>query len=453
MSRSYKRKAEDSEERDYYEGRSSSPPRALNAHERRSRDNAAAQMQTLVDQELRRGRARNNAEITMQTQVDQERRRGVDSRPQEIAKEPKEMRELFVGNVLSSDATERDLKDFLNSSLRQIEIATSNQSLIVECKLQLKYGFITFKNAEDCKQALHLNGIPYLGYHLKIARPASYENYGPPDGNIPTWQQMTGDSLPTDLPISDGYIKSNSQTRSLREVFVGNTTSLMTEPGVRDFLGAALQSMGMTRQKVDNPVIQVRINGKYGFVELFSAEDASNALNLNGIPHKGTSLQICRPSRFDGDNARDHFEFYEFDGILKRHLSGDLKVDTAGVKPSKIIRITGMALLKDLDDVNVWLELMADARNICSEYGRSVISVIVPRPVSPSNSSSSHRPTAASIASIKDEDAKVFVEMHDADEAIQVCKQLKGATYIGRSVDVTFIPGESLEKFKAQVRS
>jgi hypothetical protein len=102
---------------------------------------------------------------------------------------PKESRELFVGNVLASGVTDSILKDFLNGAMRQVGLVKGPDDPIVSCRMNAKFSFIELRTAEDCNNALNLNGIPFLGQCLKISRPSKYAGPATP---AKTWQELTG---------------------------------------------------------------------------------------------------------------------------------------------------------------------------------------------------------------------------------------------------------------------
>lgn len=102
---------------------------------------------------------------------------------------PKESRELFVGNVLASGVSDAILKDFLNAAMKQVGLITGPDDPIVTCRMNAKFGFIELRTPEDAKNALNLNGIPFMGQCLKISRPSKYVG---PASQPKTWQEITG---------------------------------------------------------------------------------------------------------------------------------------------------------------------------------------------------------------------------------------------------------------------
>lgn len=102
---------------------------------------------------------------------------------------PKESRELFVGNVLANGVSDTVLKEFLNSAMRQVGLATGPEDPIVTCRMSAKFSFIELRTPDDSKNALSLNGIPFMGQCLKISRPSKYIG---PTYQAKTWQELTG---------------------------------------------------------------------------------------------------------------------------------------------------------------------------------------------------------------------------------------------------------------------
>ena len=135
------------------------------------------------------------------------------------------------------------------------------------------------------------------------------KQYAGPMTPSQTWQQLTGQPLPPGMtPVPEnpsgnvigpgGVVVMNCtpEEKLQRELFVGNTTPEMTESMLKDFLGRALEQVGLTIMP-GNPILACRVSGKFAFVELRSKEEAANALNLNNIPYLGAQLRVGRPSK------------------------------------------------------------------------------------------------------------------------------------------------------------
>jgi len=93
-----------------------------------------------------------------------------------------------------------------------------------------------------------------------------------------------------------------------RELFVGNTGPSVTDELLMKFLNAAMIKVGLALpnlQHVNNgqPIIQVRVAGKFAFAQARSEVEAANLLNLNNIPFMGNYLKIVRPAKYNGPHT------------------------------------------------------------------------------------------------------------------------------------------------------
>lgn len=64
---------------------------------------------------------------------------------------------------------------------------------------------------------------------------------------------------------------------------------------MKEYLGGALVQVGLC--KAPNPILSIRMNARFAFLEMRTAEDATAALNLDGIPFGGAALSVGRPKK------------------------------------------------------------------------------------------------------------------------------------------------------------
>eukprot|EP00606_Chrysophyceae_sp_TOSAG23-5_P000483 GSChrysophyteH2.ASY1.ANO1.275.1 assembled CDS len=262
---------------------------------------------------------------------------------------PKESLQLFVGNVVG-DAGKVDLRDFLNLAMKQVGLCAKHEEPIVSCRQSAKFAFLEFSSVALCNAGLSLNGIPFLGALLKIDRPAKYAGPRPP---TKTWQEMTGQAAPSGQAAL-ALTSTDPTTKGFRELFVGNTPPDTTAAALSEFLGGALQRMGMALPEdavasgPAAPIADVRVSAKFCFVELRSVEEATNALNLNGIPFAGQALNIKRSSKHDASLGPPPSTHHTWDSLLAAWMSGELKKTTSGV-PTRVLCVTNMVAQADLE--------------------------------------------------------------------------------------------------------
>mmetsp|Transcript_28256 Transcript_28256/g.68757 ORF Transcript_28256/g.68757 Transcript_28256/m.68757 type:complete len:677 (-) Transcript_28256:196-2226(-) len=199
-------------------------------------------------------------------------------------------RELFVGNI-PSNIDERFLLNFLNGAMRHANLCPRHETPCLSCQVNAgNFAFVELLNSEYANKCLNLNGILFLNARIKVGRPKKYVG---PFVVAKNWQELVGESLTVDAVLDSETEKVN------RELFVGNTTPEMTDQMLKDFLGSAMEQVGLNIMD-GNPITVCELFGKYAFIELRTPREAANALNLNNIPFMGSNLQITRPSKFQG---------------------------------------------------------------------------------------------------------------------------------------------------------
>jgi splicing factor U2AF subunit len=330
----------------------------------------------------------------------------------------KSQRELFIGNT-PEVCNEQVLLEFLNAAMHQVNLAATPGNPIIQCRVNSnKYAFIELRSIEETNACLNITGIPFMGNMLKVGRPSKYSG---PQVPSTTWQALTGAA--PDI----GTIDPN--TKIYRELFVGNTGPEMNEVELQDFLGAAMQQVGLTL-KPGNPIVTTRMSGKFAFVEMRSIEETNSALNLNGIPYKGFNLRVGRPSKYNGP-VTPHMEWNE---LLAKFMAGELQpgslargaTATAAAAPASdlppyatsVIRLTNMVTGPDLEDDEEFRDILEDTREECSKFGE-VIEVVIPR----------GSETGVGL---------ILVEFRDAREAHKAATALAGRTFDGRRVEASF---------------
>jgi len=330
-------------------------------------------------------------------------------------------RELFVGNT-PPGTSEMLLLQFLNGAMRRIKLCAENASPIVQCRVNAKFAFVECASIEAANLVLNLNGIPFLGASLKVSRPSKYTG---PTVPAKTWQALTGQALPLGMSTDPAEEKIN------RELFIGNTTPEMTEQMLKDFLGKAMEQVGLTTSP-GNPINACRVSGKFAFVELRTVQEAANALNLNNIPYMGAMLRVGRPSKYTGQITPHG----NWEDILAKYMSGELQLPSQGgagaasvvvtapaVTATKVVELKNMLSAQDLESNQDYEEIMEDTKDECGQFG-TLKSCIIPK---------------SGVGA-----TKIFLEYLSSDDAAKAIDALAGRTFDGRKVEATYF---SEEKF------
>ena len=329
-------------------------------------------------------------------------------------------RELFVGNT-PPDASETVLRDFLNAAMHQVNLVASPGDPVVQCRVSNKFAFIELRTVEEANACLNINGIPFMGNMLKVSRPTKYTG---PETQSSTWQQLTGAAVDT-----SGI---DPTTKVYRELFVGNTSPEMSEVELQEFLGAAMQQVGLTTS-TGNPIVTTRLSGKFAFVELRSIEETNNCLNLNGIPYMGMSLRVGRPSKYAGPTV-PHLDWPQ---LLQKYMAGELPSanntaaaaaapppSSLGGAPTRVIKLGNMVTMDDLANDEDYNDVLEEMREECGKFG-AVANVVIPR-------GAMGQPGVGS----------VFVEFQDENAAHASATALGARTFDGKRVEAQFYSEE-----------
>lgn len=246
-------------------------------------------------------------------------------------------RELFVGNI-PSNIDERFLLSFLNGAMRLANLCAKNDAPCLSCQVNSgNFAFVEMVDGEMANKCLNLNGILFLNARMKVGRPKKYTG---PFVVTKTWQEMMGETMTIDAVLDSEKEKVN------RELFVGNTTAEMTEQMLKDFLGAAMESVGLNIME-GSPITLCELFGKYAFLELRTPREATNALNLNNIPFMGVNLQITRPAKWQGA-----FEPHSnWEHILARFNMKPEEFQLGQILNASVLSATPMAAVVEGDDI------------------------------------------------------------------------------------------------------
>ncbi|GMI07264.1 hypothetical protein TrLO_g6090 [Triparma laevis f. longispina] len=107
--------------------------------------------------------------------------------------------------------------------------------------------------------------------------------------------------------------------KTMRELFIGNTTEACDSNVLKAFLNAAMTRVGLTLPNFPQfnngqPICVVRCAPKFAFAQARSEVEAANLLNLTNIPFMGQYLKITRPSKYNGVKTK-HGTWQELTGV------------------------------------------------------------------------------------------------------------------------------------------
>uniref|UniRef100_A0A7S4I336 RRM domain-containing protein n=1 Tax=Odontella aurita TaxID=265563 RepID=A0A7S4I336_9STRA len=338
------------------------------------------------------------------------------------AAQDKVNRELFVGNT-PPGTSEMLLIQFLSGAMRRTGLCKPSGSPIVTCRVNQKFAFVECATVDCANRALNLNGIPFLGSCLKVSRPSKYAGPFVPSKS---WQELTGTALPNGLAGAGGALAGSAEDKINRELFIGNTTPEMTEQMLSDFLGKAMEQVGLSKAP-GNPIVTCRTSGKFAFIELRTTDEAASALNLNNIPYLGAQLRVGRPSKYTGPETPHG----NWEDILAKYMSGELQLPSkdggGGAAPAPaaphaidatcVVELCQMLTQQDLENDDEYKEILEDTTEECGQFG-SLKRVVIPR----------SGPGAT----------KIFLEYATKEDAARAIASLAGRTFDGRKVTAVY---------------
>jgi splicing factor U2AF subunit len=278
-----------------------------------------------------------------------------------------------------------------------------------------KFAFMDLRTPEDATNALNLTGIPFLGEHLKISRPSKYSG---PFVQTKTWGEMIGQAPSVGSAVPD------TNTKNYREVFVGNLPMDMVAPEpIYEFFNLVMRKLGFASSLSigKDPVVNVRMNKKFCFVEFFTVEEAIIAKNFDGIPFNGGSLSIKSPSNV---KKNPDIQLFSWEGMLRRWVDGELKLAVSG-ETTNIICLENMLTEEELLSQDAVDQVLRDTREecmiVCAEQGQ-VLDIQF---------------KAVSTLSSR---GRIFIEMEALESAKEVMCALKGRDFDSRYVCSKFYP-------------
>ena len=284
-----------------------------------------------------------------------------------------------------------------------------------------RFAFAEFATADECSLGLNLNGN-FKGHCLNITRPKKYRDqqlkpslgmtgliknarepslknnvvgltsaeehqqflYGRMNKGFTPGSQ-SGGRYDSTWTSSGGGIRQSQHPPDNYRLYVGNCPMGIQSGTLSSFFSEAMMNANLTTSQ-GNPIVQCNVTNKnFAFITFRSVEEATNAMNMTGIPFMGKELSLGRPRGYVGPQnesfatwktlLQTNFDVEKaklFANSIKslkiqHHTFVDMTQVPDGVKigllagePSKAIEISN---LKDVQDIKAGLE------EECSRFG------------------------------------------------------------------------------------
>jgi len=230
------------------------------------------------------------------------------------------------------------------------------------------------------------------------------------------------------------------RTKKCRRVHIGNLPINvgLTPEALKQFVNTVMQQMFLT-VKPGEPVIDsfVSGDGKFGFVEMRTIQEATNALSMTGADCFGRPIRVGKPADYVPPDAA-LIQAAMGSGLLG--TPGDEGVGEFAVAGPDLSKATTVLLIKnmlseaELADENECKEIAEDTISKCNEdFGKVVALVIV-------------RPGKEGVDA--DQVGKVFVEFGDVEICKKAATGLNNVKFDDRTVETDFDSTETMEKLK-----
>jgi len=226
-------------------------------------------------------------------------------------------------------------------------------------------------------------------------------------------------------------------TRQARRIYVGNLPIGigLTDAQVTEFFNTAMMAAGLA-QGGTPPVISTWLSseGKFGFVEFRSPEEATSALMLDGCNFMGRTLRLGRPKDYmpidsaGGSTAALGMPLGFGLGMASSATSANalplgIRQPIAAPTPTTVLVLLNMVTKEEVMNDEDYLDIVDDVRDECSKFG-SVVDLVIPRPVDGVDSPGQ---------------GKAFVKFTQPSEAQKAYDALSGRRFSNRTVIASYL--------------
>lgn len=338
-------------------------------------------------------------------------------------------RELYVGN-LPPGCTSGQVTEFLNNCMKQLGFNSPLGSTISAwLSNDGHYAFVEFRTIEEANAALnYLSGVQVGAYQLKIGRPKGYTGGGPsftpslgvlPGGLAGVPGLGANPLLSLGAGATLGLAGLTSPAVSSAPMTVAMITNLplgISDDQVKEFVSpfgslkafnciksAAGSSQTAIFEYNDSNATDLAVMG------LSNIDLLGNKLLIQKIPQSAADVLLKPSNKTDSNTASSK---------STEHVSANDERNSR-IQPTRIIRLSNMTTDEDLNDDEMYEDLVDEIREECSNHG-TVISVVIPR-------------TGLGVGF-------VFVEFGSVSDAGKGFKAIAGRKFNGNIVVGTYYP-------------
>mmetsp|Transcript_9676 Transcript_9676/g.22337 ORF Transcript_9676/g.22337 Transcript_9676/m.22337 type:complete len:583 (+) Transcript_9676:120-1868(+) len=360
-------------------------------------------------------------------------------------------RRIYVGNLPQQPQVDDvALREFFDQAMQQAGLTSGGGSCVSDVWIsgEKQFAFVEVRTVQEANNAMQLDGITLYGQPLRINRPHDYvppnmigTSFGFSQAN-PTLLNLAGAAAGAAPGVLSNMSNLMQMTKKCRRVHIGNLPmNIGLTPGqLKTFVSGIMQQLCLI-VKAGDPVIDsfVSTDGKFGFVEMRTVQEATNALSMSGVDFMGRPIRVGRPADYVPPTP-DVIMQCEGTGILG--IPGDLGVEefpgagaAAGpdmAQATTVVEIQNMLSEAEVNDEQECKEIAEETVEKCQADFGAVTNLIIVRP-----GKEGVEPSMV---------GKVFVEFADMEAAKKAAAGLNHVKFDDRTVVTGF---EAVDKFEA----
>eukprot|EP00002_Diphylleia_rotans_P029304 TRINITY_DN595_c0_g2_i1.p1 TRINITY_DN595_c0_g2~~TRINITY_DN595_c0_g2_i1.p1 ORF type:complete len:474 (-),score=82.58 TRINITY_DN595_c0_g2_i1:120-1340(-) len=349
--------------------------------------------------------------------------------PSIIPQLTRQSRRLYVGGF-APDINELELTEFVNEAMMAnpaLLIQAGPPVVSVQLHMERNFAFVEFRSAEECSNAMSLDGIVMRNFPLKFRRPKDY---------------VAGSDQNSSVYIP-GIISTNVADTP-NKIFIGGIPPFISDEQVKQILSpfGQLKSFNLVRDTATG------VSKGFAFCEFWDPPGSNTTdrvcEGLSGLKLGDKNIVVQRAEigaksqQSQGIALAATGNFMAPTNILNMNIplmSLNASVGSIEGNESPVLQLMNMISHSDLASSETYADIAADIQSECSKYG-SIISMCIPRPRNDKGNNNVL--------------GMAFVEYNLSQEADLASTTLAGRAYNHRTIMTSFVEKEAYEKYVQQ---
>jgi RNA recognition motif-containing protein len=218
-------------------------------------------------------------------------------------------RRIYVGNLPQTEppVTDTQVREFFDQAMHAANLTTSPGCCVSDVWISQEkhFAFVEVRSIQEATNSMNLDGVTFYGQPIRVNRPHDYVPPNDPIAGISAMGSVPG--APSLVPGMPNMNNVNSMgtlmalTKKCRRIHVGNLpmNSGLTPAALKVFISQLMQQLALV-VKPGDPVVDSFLSqdGKFGFIEFRTIQEANNALAMSGVEFMGRNIRVGRPSDY-----------------------------------------------------------------------------------------------------------------------------------------------------------